>query len=78
MTNTAELLREIKKTYGREVFTFKELYEILLNCNFSMVEARQIVKESLSKRQLGKISFRKIRRNLPPKSSRVVIVISCK
>lgn len=76
--NTAELLIEIKRTYGRDVFTFKELYEILLNCDFSMSEARQIVKESLSKRQLGKISFKKIRRNLPPKSSRVAIVIPCK
>ena len=78
MVDTAELFMEIKKAYGREIFTAKELCEILLNCDISMVEARQIVKESLSKRQLGKISFRKIRRNLPPKSSRVAIVISCK
>ena len=76
--NTAELLREIKTAYGREVFTYKELYEILLNCDFSKVEARRIVRDCLKEKQLGRICYRKIRRNMPPSYSRVAILVSCK
>lgn len=76
--NTAELLNEIRKTYGREIFTGRELIDILQNCDFSMAEARQIVRESIKARQLGKVSLRKKRRNIPSGKSLVAILTSCK
>ena len=78
MSDTKELLHEICKTYGRDIFTLKELLDILHNCEFSTAEARQIIRDSLNTRQLGRVSFRKIRRNMPAKTSFVAILTFCK
>ncbi len=75
---TKELLQAICKTYGRDIFTLKELFDILHNCDFSREEAQQIVRESFNTQQLGRVSLRKIRRNIPAKSSFVAILTSCK
>lgn len=77
MRYTEELLQEIRKNYGREVFTLKELSDILHNCDFSRAEARQIVLESLNTRQLGRVSLQKVRR-MPAKTSFVAILTACK
>ena len=77
MRYTEELLQEIRKNYGREVFTLKELSDILHNCDFSRAEARQIVLESLNTRQLGRVSLQKVRR-MPDKTSFVAILTACK
>lgn len=78
MSDTKELLQTICKTYGRDIFTLKELLDILKNCDFSKAEARQIIRESLSTKQLGRVSLRKMRRNLPAKTSFVAILKECK
>lgn len=78
MSDTKELLQAISKTYGRDIFTLKELSDILLNCDYTKTEARQIIRESLNAQQLGRISLRKVRRNMPSKTSFVAILISCK
>jgi hypothetical protein len=75
--DTKELLQEIKKNYGRDVFTLKELSEILHYCDFSRAEARQIILESLNTRQLGRVSLQKVRR-MPAKTSFVAILTACK
>ena len=79
MTNDAkELLQAICKTYGRDIFTLKELYDILHNCDYTQEETRQIIRESLDAQQLGRISLRKLRRNMPAKTSFVAIMTPCK
>ncbi len=78
MSDTKELLQAICKTYGRDIFTLKELSDILLNCDYTKAEARQIIRESLNAQQLGRISLRKVRRNMPAKTSFVAILTSCK
>ena len=78
MSDTKELLQEICKTYGRDIFTLKELSDILHNCDYTKAEARQIIRESLNAQQLGRISLRKVRRNMPAKTSFVAILTSCK
>lgn len=78
ISDTIELLQEICKTYGRDIFTLKELSDILLNCDYTKAEARQIIRESLNAQQLGRISLRKVRRNMPAKTSFVAILTSCK
>lgn len=77
MSDTKELLQAICKTYGRDIFTLKEIFEILQNCDYTNAEARQIVLESLNAKQLGRVSLRKIHR-LPAKTSFVAILTSCK
>jgi hypothetical protein len=77
ISDTKELLQEICKTYGRDIFTLKELSDILHNCEFSSVEARQLLLDSFNTRQLGKVSLRKVRR-MPCKTSFVAILTSCK
>ena len=78
MSDTKELLQAICKTYGRDIFTLKELSDILHNCDYTKAEARQIIRESLNAQQLGRISLRKVRRNMPAKTSFVAILTSCK
>ena len=73
-----EIFNHIKSIYGRDIFTLKELTDILINCDFSRAEARQIIRDSLNTKQLGKISFRKIRRKMPDKKSFIAIMKSCK
>ena len=70
-----ELLHEIKETYGRDIFTLAELYEILLRCDYSHAEARKMVREMLNDKQLCRVSRRKIKRNLPRRSSYVAIIL---
>ncbi len=76
ISDTKELLQEIIKNYGRDIFTLKELSEILHNCDFSRAEARQIILESLNTKQLGRISLQKVRR-MPAKTSFVAILTDC-
>lgn len=78
MSETKELLQAICKTYGRDIFTLKELFDILHNCDYTNKEVRQIVRKSLNSQQLGRISLRKIGRKLPAKKSFVAILTSCK
>lgn len=78
MSDTKELLQEICKNYGRDIFTLKELSDILLNCDYTKAEARHILRESLNAQQLGRVSLKKIRRKMPAKSSFVAILTSCK
>lgn len=77
ISDTIELLQEICKTYGRDIFTLKELSDILHNCDYSRAEARQIILESLNTRQLGRVTLRKSRR-MPAKTSFVAILTDCK
>lgn len=77
MSDTKELLHTICKTYGRDIFTLKELSDILHNCDYTKAEARQIILESLNNKQMGMVSLRKVRR-LPFKTSFVAILTSCK
>lgn len=77
MSDTKELLQAISKTYGRDIFTLKELSDILHNCDYTKAEARQIILESLNAKQLGRVSLRKLRR-MPAKTSFVAILTSCK
>lgn len=77
MSDTKELLQAISKTYGRDIFTLKELTDILLNCDYTKAEARQIIRESLNTKQLGRVSLQKLRR-MPAKTSFVAILTSCK
>ena len=77
MSDTKELLQAICKTYGRDIFTLKELSDILRNCDYTKAEARQIILESLNTKQLGRVSLQKLRR-MPAKTSFVAILTSCK
>ncbi|SFC15502.1 hypothetical protein SAMN04488494_1019 [Xylanibacter ruminicola] len=77
MSDAKELLQEICKTYGRDIFTLKELSDILHNCEFSGVEARQILLDSFNNKHLGKVSLRKVRR-MPCKTSFIAILTNCK
>lgn len=74
---TKELLEAICKTYGRDIFTLKELSDILHNCDFTQAEARQLILDGFNNRQLGKVSQRRVRR-IPAKTSFVAILTSCK
>jgi hypothetical protein len=77
MSDTKELLQEICKTYGRDIFTLKELSDILHNCEFSGVAARQILLDSFNNKHLGKVSLRNVRR-MPCKTSFIAILTACK
>ena len=77
MSDTKELLQAICKTYGRDIFTLKELSDILYNCDYTKAEARKIILESLNTKQLGRVSLQKLRR-MPAKTSFVAILTSCK
>lgn len=73
---TKELLQAICEIYGRDIFTLKELFDILHNCGYTMAETRQIISESLNTQQLGRVSLRKIRHKLPAKTSFVAILVN--
>jgi hypothetical protein len=72
---TKELLQAICEIYGRDIFTLKELSDILLNCDYTKAEARQIILESLNTKQLGRVSLQKLRR-MPAKTSFVAILVN--
>lgn len=72
--NTKELLKAIKRTYGRDVFELNEIYEILNNCDYSHDEARRIILDSLNDKHLGHISLRRNRNRLPARTSFVAIM----
>ena len=77
MSDTKELLQAICEIYGRDIFTLKELFDILYNCGYTKAETRQIISESLNTKQLGRVSLQKLRR-MPAKTSFVAILTSCK
>ena len=66
-------MQEIKNTYERDIFTLKELFDILYNCGFSHAEARQIIRDSINGKHLGRVFIRRMRHNMPAKGSRFVL-----
>lgn len=77
MSDTKELLQAICNTYECDIFTIKELSDILHKCDYTKAEAWQIILESLNMKQLGRVSLRKSRR-MPAKTSFVAILTTCK
>lgn len=74
--DTRELASAIVSTYGRSVFTMGELMAILRNCDYSDVEARHIVRKAFKVGNIGRVSFRQLRRNFPAASTMVVLSVN--
>jgi len=71
--DTSELVRAICFNYDKEVFTIKELMEILLNCNFTTWEARRIIRKAFKEKNIGRVSYRQIKGNFVGYSTLVVL-----
>ena len=71
--DTLELVRSIRLNYERDVMTIKELMEIMCKCEFSKVEARRIIRKAFKDRNIGRVSYRQIRRNFIGGSSLIVL-----
>ncbi len=70
-----ELFKAIIDTYGRDVYTLGELFDILRGSGFSPVEAQSIVRKAINDGHIGRVTFRKLRRNMPKRSSFVVLSV---
>ncbi len=73
-----ELFKAIIDIYGKDVFTVGELFDILRGSGYSSVEAQSIVRKSINGGHIGRVMFRKIRRNMPKRSSFVVLSVNNK
>jgi hypothetical protein len=73
MEDTATIIRAIKDVYQKDTFTVRELTDILTESGFKTFEARQIIRQCLNKKEAGRISYRRCRRNIPPKNTRIFI-----
>ncbi len=73
-----ELFKAIIDTYGRDVYTLGELFDILRGSGFSPVEAQNIVRDAINDGHIGRVMFRKLRRNMPKRSSFVVLSVNNK
>ncbi len=71
-----ELFTAIIETYGREVYTFEELRNILLGSGFSPIETKHIIREAINGGYIGRVKFRKLRRNFPKKNSFLVLSVN--
>lgn len=74
--DTRELAQVIANTYEKNIFTMAELMAILRNCDFSEDEARQIVRNAFKAKNIGRVSFRQIRRNFLSASTLVVLSVN--
>lgn len=68
-----EVFKAIIDTYEREVFTLGELFDILRASGFSPAEAHIIVREAINRGHIGRVTFRKVHRNMPRKTSYVIL-----
>lgn len=68
-----ELFKEIVDVYEREVFNVGELYDIIIKCGYSSVEARKMVRNGINAKEIGRVKYCKVRQNMPSKGSFVVL-----
>ena len=71
--NIQEILNAIKEQYGKDRFIMAELHDILLNCGYRKYEVRIMLQEAFDKKLIGRVVYRKVKRNLPNKNAKVVI-----
>lgn len=67
-----EILEAIRQEYGQQIFPCWQLCDILRNCGYSQREISAIIREAINKKQIGVVSFKKLKRRPPPKSLIVV------
>lgn len=71
--NIQEILNAIKEQYGKDRFIMAELHDILLNCGYRKHEVRIMLQEAIDKKLIGRVVYRKVKRNLPNKNATMVI-----
>ena len=68
-----ELLTAIRDVYGRDTFTMGELSDILMESGFRKFEIRRIIRFAIEKKQMGRVSYRKLGRAIPASNTYVVL-----
>ncbi len=67
-----ELFTSISEIYETEVLTTSELITILVNSGYSEPQARIIVRYAANNKQIGIVTYRKLR-NTPPRNALLVL-----
>ena len=76
MAAHSEIIEVIAEAHGREVFTVGELLAILQMNGCNAAEAGHIVKTAINNYYIGRVSFRKIKRNMPSRNSLLVLSVN--
>lgn len=70
MIDITEILNTIVDVYECEsVMTMGELMRILHDCGFDDRECREMVRKWIDNKDVGRVSYRNLRRNMPPKNT---------
>ena len=69
MMDVTEILNTIVDVYQCESVRVSELMEILSKCGFSTEETREIIRYAINAKLMGRVSYRNLRRNMPPKNT---------
>lgn len=64
-----EILTAIKNEYNTDFMTVGELMGILHDCGFDDKECREILRDWINDKEVGRVSYRNLRRNMPPKNT---------
>jgi hypothetical protein len=67
-----DIFDAIRQEYGQQTFPCWLLCDILRNCGYSQREISAIIREAINQKQIGIVSFKKLKRRPPPKSLIVI------
>ena len=73
MIDVTEILNTIVDVYGCESMTASELMEILSKCGFSREETRDIIRYAINAKLMGRVSYRKMGKNMIGSNTVVVL-----
>ncbi len=74
--DAATILHTIAMEYDTNTMTLADLEGVLINCGYSRAECGVIIREGLNTKEIGRVSFRNVGRNMP--SKRTVIYLQRK
>jgi hypothetical protein len=73
MMDVTEILNTIVDVYQSESVTVSELMEILSKCGFSREETREIIRYAINAKLMGRVSYRKMGKNMIGSNTVVVL-----
>ena len=63
------VLTAITDEYGTDFMTVGEIVRILPDCGFNDKECREMLRQWIDDKEVGRVSYRNLRRNMSPKNT---------
>ena len=69
MMDQDNILRAIADVYETDCMTADELLQVLGNCGYSNTECREIIRQAINEKEIGRVSYRRMGKKFPARNT---------